>query len=224
MIKHCLLVAILVCAVAAHADIKGTYRFQDGQQMELFYRNPEQIRMTIGSDAQLVVKNGKSWMLTRQAGQWLALDAAQMGSVMQAMGQQASSPSPAGDSGEITVRSLDRKEMVAGYEGEVWEISDGRDRYEVVLSEHPDVRALTEGWRQMADKLTQNLSVADTRHLQEALQALPGEKTGLLRQGNNLVLLGVDKQVSPADVDFPPGTQKMEMPSIPGLGKLPGMR
>lgn len=222
MKRLAVLVMTVVMAASAVAEIKGTYRTGDGRQMELFYRSPQQIRVTLGDDSQLVVKNGKTWMLTRQGGQWMALDAAQMGKVMAAVGKPAAVPNL--EASEVSLRPLDRKETVAGYEGEVWELVDGNERHEVVLTNHADIRTLTDGWRQIATKLAQQFGVEDVAKIEQALEALPNQQTGLLRQGDNLVLTSIDKGISAADVDFPAGTQTMEMPSIPGLGQIPGMR
>lgn len=211
--------ALLVMAGAAQADVKGTYQLKEGQEMRLFYRSDDQIRMTMGKDTQLLLKGGKTWMLNRQGSQWLAMDMAQMGGLMQAMRRPVAvdSDSTAGASSDVSMEPLGRKETVAGYEGEVYELRDGEDRYEVVLSDHPDVRALTAGWRQLAGKLASSFGVQDAERLQQALNALPDQQTGLLRQGDNLVLTGVETSVAAGEVDFPPGTQKMEMPSLPGL-------
>lgn len=217
-----LLAGTLLLAATATAGIKGSYRTGDGQQMDLYYVGPQQIRVTLGPDAQLVVKQGRTWMLNRQGSQWMALDAAQMGGVMAAIGKQANVTQF--EPGDISLKPLGRKETVAGFEGEVWELDDGKERHEVVLSNHADVRALTEGWRQIATRLAKQLGIDDVQKVDQALRALPDQQTGLLRQGNNLVLTGIDKNVSPADVDFPAGTQMMEIPKIPGLSGLPGLR
>ncbi|MDX9873293.1 MAG: DUF4412 domain-containing protein [Spongiibacteraceae bacterium] len=213
--RKLLLLALIPFALSSHAAVKGTYRLEDGKQLQLIYLDPQRIRMTMGEEAQLVLRDGTTWMLSKQAGQWMAMDLKSMGGLMQAVRRPAAIEDQKAD--EVSMRSLGRTETVAGYEGEVWEIRSGEERYEVVLSDHPDVRELTEGWRYMAEKLASSFGVEAAQQLQEALAAMPARQTGLLRQGNNMILIGIETDVTASDADMPPGTTTMQMPSIPGL-------
>jgi hypothetical protein len=71
----------------------------------------------------------------------------------------------------------------------------------------------------MAQKIAQNLGQKDAQRLQQALETIPREgKGGLLRQGDNLTLVSIDKKIKNGDVDFPPDTQVVQLPqlSLPG--------
>lgn len=213
--RKLLLLALIPFAVASQAEVKGTYQLQDGKQLQLIYWDAQRIRMALGDEAQIVLRDGTTWMLTKQGGQWIAMDMQSMGGLMQAVRKPA--PIDMEKIDNVSMKPLGRKETVAGYAGEVWEISSGGERYEVVLSDHPDVRELTEGWRFMAEKLASSLGVEAAQKLNEALVAMPEKQTGLLRQGDNMVLVAVDTQVSASDADLPAGTTKMQMPTIPGF-------
>jgi hypothetical protein len=199
-------------AGAAHAELKGSYKLQDGQQLDLYYRDNQHMRASVGDDKQLVMKGAETWVLKRQEGQWLALNVEGAGALLRAMGKPAIA-----DTGPVSLRALGRKETVAGYAGDVYELTSGDKKYEVVLSDHPDVLALTTGWRHMAQKLAQNLGEDEAQRLQQALKAIP-QNGGLLRQGDNLALLGIDKQVPRTSADMPPDVRVVQLPqlSIPG--------
>jgi hypothetical protein len=215
MLKRCALVlAAALLAGTAHADLKGTYQLHKGQQLNLFYRDESHMRASVGDDKQLVLKGEETWVLKRQDTQWLALNADSVGGMLRAMDTSEATK----DVGPVQIRPLGRKETVAGYPGEVYEVSSGDKKYEVVLSDNPDVLALTDAWRHIAQKLAKYLGQKDAQKLQQALDAIPKGKGGLLRQGDNLTLVSIDKKLGSSDVDFPPDTKVMQLPqlSLPG--------
>ncbi len=213
--RRALFVLAAVLTGAAHAEIKGTYALHDGQQLNLYYRDDTHMRASIGDDKQLVVKGNETWVLKRQDSQWLAINADSVGGLLRNF---AKNSADAQDAGPVQLRSLGRKETVAGYTGDVYEVSSGDKTFEVVLSDNPDVITLTNGWRHMAQKIAQNLNQKDAKRLQQALEAIPKEKGGLLRQGDRLTLVALDKKIKSSDVDMPSDAQVMQLPklSLPG--------
>lgn len=217
MLKHCaiFLVAALL-AGAVHAELKGSYQLQKDRQVDLFYRDDQHIRASVDDDKQLIVKEGETWVLKRQEEKWLALNAEGVGGLLRAVTKDR-----AEEIGPVQLRPLGRKETVAGYPGEVYELSSGDKKIEIVLSDNPDVLALTNAWRLMAQKIGQNLGQKEALRLRQALDTIPRKgKGGLLRQGDNFVLVAIDKKVKSSDVDFPPDTQVVQLPQL----SLPGMR
>lgn len=213
MLKHCAAVAAsaLLLVTACHAELKGVYKLQDGQQVDLYYRDAQHMRADVGGDKQLVLKGAETWVLKRQDTQWLAINADNVGGLLRALSKSAGDPTA--DAGPVQLRALGRRETVAGYTGDVYELSSGDKKYDVVLSDHPDVRALTDGWRAAAQKIAQNLGQRDAQRLQQALEAIPASKGGLLRQGDNIVLVSIDNKARDVDVDFPPNTQVVQLPA-----------
>jgi hypothetical protein len=211
MLKHCALaLAAAVLASGAQADLKGTYQLQKGKQLNLYYRDEQHMRASVGDDKQLLIKGAETWVLKRQDAQWLALNADGVGGLLRAMNKGDATQ----DLGPVQMRPLGRKETVAGYTGEVYEASSGDNKYEVVLSDNADVQAMTDAWRQMAQKLSKYLGQQDVQRLQQALDAIPKGKGGLLRQGDNLTLVSIDKKISNSDVEFPAGTKVMQLPQL----------
>lgn len=198
-------------ATPACADLKGTYQLKKEKTLALSYRDDRRMLAAVGDDQRLLLKDGETWALKKQGDNWMALNANNAAGLLAALRKKSSSDeTPAGP---IQLRPLNRQETVAGYTGDVFELSDGKRTYEVVLTDNPDVLALTNAWRTMASQVAQHLDQRDIERLQQALAAIPQKgKGGLLRQGDNLKLSGIDKKVSAADFDLPPGTQTLNLP------------
>lgn len=201
-------------AAAAHAELKGSYALQQGaKKLDLYYLDDHHMRANFADQQQLVLKGSASWLLQRQGEQWLAVDADQAAALLQAAQgtQQKQIPS-------VQLRDTGRQETVAGYSGRVFELRAGENTTDLVLTDHPDVLALTNGWRVLALKLSRNLGPAQSQRLQQALAQIPQRGMGgLLRQGKDLILTGLDKGVSASDVDFPANTQVLPKLSIPSF-------
>ncbi len=199
-------------ASAAHADLKGSYKLNGGkQQLDLYYANDRQMRADLDNKNQLVMKGAAVWVLQRQGEQWLAVNADQMGGLLKAM--QAKHPVPA--PGPISLRATERREVVAGYPGRVYEATRGDIISELVLSDHPEVLALTNGWRKLALKLGENLGAEQAEQLQQVLNTLPTTGMGgLLREGDQLLLVAVDAKAKANAADFPANTKMLELPKL----------
>lgn len=204
------LVLAACAATPALADLKGTYQLKKEKTLSLSYRDDRHMLAAVGDDQRLLLKDGQTWALKKQGDNWMALNANSAAGLLAALRKKNSGDTPGG---AIQLRPLNRQETVAGYTGDVFELSDGKRTYEVVLTDNPDVLALTNAWRTMAAQVAQHLDQRDIERLQQALVAIPQKgKGGLLRQGDNLKLSAIDKKASAADFDLPPGTQTLNLP------------
>ncbi len=210
------LIFALLAAGPTHADLKGTYQLKKDKPLALSFRDNRHMLAAVGNDKRLLMKGDETWVMTLQGNNWLAVDANSAAGLLAVLRKKHDADLP---TGPMQLRSLNRTEQVAGYTGEVFELSDGSKQYEVVLTDNPDVLALTNAWRSIAARVAQHLEQRDIERLQQALAVIPQQgKGGLLRQGDGLKLTAIDKKVSAADFDFPAGTQKMQLPmSLPGL-------
>lgn len=204
----------IALSAAAHAELKGSYQIDQNKPLDLYYLDDQHMRVDIANKNQLVLKNSQSWILHRQGDQWLGVDADQAAAVLKSThGEELQK-----DIGPIELRDTGRTETVAGYQGKVFELHAGDNHYELVLTDNPDVLALTNGWRKLALKLSQSLGAAQTQKLQQALSKIPDHGMGgLLRQDKQLVLTAVTKNINRSDVDMPPNTQLLPKFQIPGL-------
>lgn len=205
----------LMFTLTAHAELKATYHLQQAKQtLDLYYLDNNHLRANYADKQQLVLKGSESWLLHQQSGQWLAVDANQAGALLKAArGDEFKAPS-----GPVQLRDTGRKEIVAGYNGKVFELTVGDNKSEIVLTDNPDVLALTNGWRTLALKLSSSLGPEQSAQLQQALTKIPQTGVGgLLRQGNDLILVSVEKRAGARDVDFPANTQILPKLRIPGF-------
>jgi hypothetical protein len=205
----------LTTAMSTHAELKGTYELHEGKKkLDLYYLDDNHMRANLADTQQLVLKGSGAWLLQRQGEQWLAVDADQAAALLQAThGEELKQ-----QIGPIQLRDTGRKETVAGYAGKVFELSVGKNTSEIVLTDNPDVLALTNGWRVLALKLARGLGPEQSAQLQQALTKIPQQGMGgLLRQGNDLTLVAINRSAAARDVDFPANTQVLPKFTIPGL-------
>lgn len=214
-LRSALFAMATLCAAFAHAGLKGSYELSQGKKkLDLYYLDDSHMRVNFADAQQLMLKGNQSWLLHRQGEQWFAVDGEQASAWLQAT--QAKDVQQ--DIGDVQLRDTGRSETVAGYKGKVYELSVGNDVSELVLTDNPDVLALTNGWRTLALKLSRTLGAKRAEQLQEALAKIPQRGMGgLLRQGNDFTLVAVDRSVSAGDVDFPANTQVLPKLQIPGL-------
>ncbi len=205
----------LMFTLTAHAELKATYHLQQAKEtLDLYYLDDNHLRANYADKQQLVLKGSESWLLHQQNGQWLAVDANQAGALLKAArGDEIKAPT-----GPVQLRDTGRKEIVAGYSGKVFELTVGDNKSEVVLTDNPDVLALTNGWRTLALKLSSSLGPEQSAQLQQALAKIPQSGVGgLLRQGNDLILVTIEKRAGANNVGFPANTQVLPKLRIPGF-------
>lgn len=202
----------LFLASASHAELKGGYQLnKNRQKLDLYYADDQHIRADLDNKGQLVMKGADIWLLKRQGEQWLAVNADQVGGLLKAA--QANHPAPKLE--PVSLRATDRSEVVAGYKGRVYIATSGDKTSELVLSDDAEVLALTSGWRKLALKVGEHLDPEQAEQLQQVLNTLPTKGMGgLLREGDNLVLVAVDNKIKAADADFPANTQMLKLPKL----------
>lgn len=201
--------------LSAHAELKATYQLhQTKQNLDLYYLDDSHLRANYADRQQLVLKGNESWLLHQQNGQWLAVDANQAGALLKAArGEEMKL-----QTGDVQLRDTGRKETVAGYRGQVFELIVGDNKTDIVLTDNPDVVALTNGWRTLALTLSSSLGPEQSAQLQQALAKIPRNGVGgLLRQGSDFTLVSVEKRPGARDHDFPPNTQVIPKLKIPGF-------
>jgi hypothetical protein len=207
-----LLAAALLCSGVAHAELKGSYALDSGRQkLDLYYVDDQHMRANLDDENQIVMKGSDVWILKRQGTQWLAVHADQVGALLKAAKGKHQIP----DLQPVTLKATERRETVAGFPGRIFEATSGDKSGDVTLSDNNQVLALTNGWRKLALKLSEYLGAAQSAQLQQVLNSLPTSGMGgLLRQGDQLALLGVDTKVKAADADFPADTRMVELPKL----------
>ncbi|HSB95808.1 MAG TPA: hypothetical protein VLC91_05145 [Spongiibacteraceae bacterium] len=206
------LLTTLLFASASHAELKGSYQLNKGKQkLDLYYIDDRHMRADLDQKSQIVMKGNEVWVLKKQGEQWLAMNADQVGMLLKA----AQTKHPLPNLEPVTLRATERSESVAGFPGRIYQATSGEHTGEVTLSDNAQVLALTNGWRKLALKLSENLGAEQAAQLQQVLNTLPTQGMGgLLRQDDQLVLLAVDNKIKAADADFPADTKVIELPKF----------
>jgi hypothetical protein len=207
-----LAVTTLFLVNASHAELKGGYQLnKNRQKLDLYYADDQHIRADLDNKGQLVMKGADIWLLKRQGEQWLAVNADQVGGLLKA----AQTQHPVQKLEPVSLRATDRSEVVAGYKGRVYIATSGDKTSELVLTDNLEVLALTSGWRKLAVKVGEHLDAEQAEQLQQVLNTLPAKGMGgLLREGDNLILVAVDNKITAVDADFPANTQMLKLPKL----------
>jgi hypothetical protein len=206
------LLATLFLASTSQAQLKGSYQLNNGKQkLDLYYVDDQHMRADLDQQNQIVMKGSEVWLLKKQGAQWLAVNADQVGPLLKAAQAKHQIPTLQ----PVSLRATERKESVSGFPGRIYLATSGENTSEVTLSDNAQVLALTNGWRKLALKLSENLGAEQAAQLQQVLNTLPTHGMGgLLRQDDQLRLVAVDNKIKPADADFPADTKVIELPTF----------
>jgi hypothetical protein len=217
-------IALLFSANLAWADIVATWKMSDGAVSKLSIRDDQHVRIdTNEKDTYMLLTNQKVYMVRKEEGKWSAFDMDQMSSIMKGFAKGAK-PSGAQSDQQIFT-DTGRYETIAGYKGKVYLVEDkdfsGKtQKEEIVLSRHPDILKVHQGWIVFAARMAQMLGQDSARRLDQSLKsAKMEERGGMLRYGKEMTLQSVEKpSLNMAYYQLPAGVSMMEMPS---MGKMP---
>ena len=182
----------------------------------------EELRTEIGRPSNnlqrlfMLVNGDKTYMVRQQNGQWVAMDMAAMGQMMQQMRQQSGQQSPAQveqGSGDVQFRDTGRTETIAGYEGSVYEVTSNDETQEVVLSDHEDIIALSQAWMEFAGKMTQQMGALNEQMEENLLSESDiSNHGGMLRLSDDMRVKSVSNDSKGSDYyELPAGTKVQDM-------------
>lgn len=217
-------IALLFSANLAWADIVATWKMSDGAVSKLSIRDDQHVRIdTNEKDTYMLLTNQKVYMVRKEEGKWSAFDMDQMSSIMKGFAKGAKPSGAQSDQQKFT--DTGRYETIAGYKGKVYEVEDkdssGKtQKEEIVLSRHPDILKVHQGWIVFAARMAQMLGQDSARRLDQSLKsAKMEERGGMLRYGKEMTLQSVEKpSLNMTYYQLPAGVSMMEMPS---MGKMP---
>lgn len=214
---------LILMPPAVMAEVTGVYEIADGQTMELSYKDGEHMRMNMpGSDQFMLVSGDKTYMVRKQEGQWMAMDMAAMGKMMQQMGRQGgqgSAGQESGDVGEADFRNTGRTETIAGYEGSVYEVTDtDGNTSEVVLSDHEDIVQLSRGWVEFSTNMADNMGAMNKQMKEDMLSRGDiDEYGGILRVDDDMHVKSVSTDSKGSShYELPEGTKVQDMSDMGG--------
>ncbi|MEE4252033.1 MAG: hypothetical protein V2I38_15710 [Alcanivoracaceae bacterium] len=223
------LVGVLVMAPAL-ADVTAVYQLDRKNQMTVSVRDQNQIRMDVAKDMFMLLKGNKTYSVRKEGSGWVAMDMDEIAKMSGGFAGMPMGDDSYEDDGQAqgSFRDTGRSETVAGYQGKVYEVIDEEgERTEVVLSNHKDLTAITQGMARFGAQTASNMGFAGAGAVPD-LSDIAGGYTGLLRQGKDMKLVSVDKSAKGSGYfDLPPGTLMEKMPDMGaapgGMGLPPGM-
>jgi hypothetical protein len=219
----CLLLVIPLSAWSE--DIVATWRHQNGNTMKLAMRDANHVRMDTGKDNYLLVNGEKEYMVSRQDGQWTAMDMDQLAGMMSRFGIQAGTTGQEANRYQSSFKDTGRTETVAGYKGSVYvaetkdEAGELIDRSEIVFSKHKDVELASKAWMSIATRLGNVVGLQTSQAIEKATkQAETSGYGGMLRVGE-MTLVSIEKpSLSTTHFDLPEFVEVMEMDNRPTQG------
>ncbi len=229
-IKNIFLTSMLILCMAApfsSALASGIAVIQSGEgddsRMEIEYLNKDKVRMNVnsedGDNTYMLVRDGKSYIVSNAGGRTMVMDVAQLGGMAQGMGMDVG----ATDSFKqelLQLKPTGKSEIVAGYEGDVysmtWKDDSGTHTEEAVLSGHKHVREFSDSWMSMAEIMSKAVSQQGMSD-DSIMEFLKREGKGILRLGKDFHIVSIESKSIPASrFDLP--VAPMQMPSFGGMG------
>lgn len=222
------LLFVFLTASLAVADTVATYSYEDGTTIKISIRDSDHVRMDTSEKSYMLVKGEKIYSVSRDDdGKWMVMDMDQMKGMASG---GLSSMFGAGNSASKTYKAeyekTGRKENVAGYTGEVYNVrvyEDGREisSDEVVLSSHSDLKKVNEAWVSISEKMSSMMGQSMSKAIEEAsAEAKNAGYGGMLRYGDQMRLQSLEKQSFDAlYYDFPSNAQQVQMGGAPSMGQ-----
>jgi regulator of extracellular matrix RemA (YlzA/DUF370 family) len=210
-----LIIGFLLTLVQAigHADIISVY--QAGEEiLTLSYRDHQHIRLDRGRGGYSVINGNQAVGVLKQGDNTVVLDERDMAAILDSMGTQKSVSIP--DSADIILRETGEFREIAGYRGKVFEVTDGRGTYRVVLTDHPKVIAASDSFRQLIRRFATSLNNEQRTRLLALDTAFRNHPyRGLLQVEGGFRLLSLTEAQKPGNFYQIPQT-KFNF-SLPGL-------
>ncbi len=212
--RRILSLALLLSAApvfAAGVATLATGSGQNAQTMVIEYDDHGRTRMNMPAGQEgsgyMLSRDGKVWMVMNMQGQVMVMDMARM----------AAMAPPAGDDTLrqefISARPTGKKETVAGFPGEVYELS-WRDRNGVqtavaVLSKDPAVVEYSRAWMKLAESMAKSMGQKSDNSIGRHLEK---KGLGVLKMGDDFQVVSIQPgKVNEADFVLPKATMQMPM-------------
>lgn len=198
MVRKLIFAAAVLLAVPAWADITAVYAMAGGDQLRVEYRDARNFR--VGTDAahyQLMV-DGRLYAVVE--GQ--LIDVESVSRQIRAVGADTFLAGLLGDATsdvptDVSVRPLGRQETVAGYQGDVYEAlartSNGEQRAELVVTNNPDLKAVQDALMKVAKEAVAAIGAKSSPYARPLEQVEQEHLGGLLRYGEELRLVSLDR-------------------------------
>ena len=210
----CLVLAMPVAAQAA-SDIIATYTYTDGTKVTLCTRDAQHVRMDTSPTAYTLLSNGKVYSVNCDGGQCQVYDLSAMTAGMAGgMTSMFGGGDDSDDNYEVRYEKTGKTETVAGYKGAVYNaviFENGKvvEREEMVMSDHSNIKKVTDAWIAMSEAMTQTMGKSFQDSLDEAKKMGYG---GILRYGKEMRLTKLTvKNLDSSYYKLPKNAEQVQM-------------
>ncbi|MFE8070384.1 hypothetical protein QQM79_04940 [Marinobacteraceae bacterium S3BR75-40.1] len=217
MRKPALFLLSLIATVYVHADTYGVFDMQGEGKMHVYYQDDNHIRIESAEQGYMLVSGDKVYSVVNQGGQTMAMDMSEMGKALSEARKRYGQPDSKEDTkaNDVSIERTGKTETVAGFEGQVHEVTVNGEKQTVVLSEDPTVVEVTRGFLKAisrAGKMMDPNGAQETERMMEQLSDTG--YGGILKQENGPVLVKAEEVDKPDSFyQLPEGVQLMQMPS-----------
>lgn len=198
MVRKLIFAAAALLAVPAWADITAVYAMSGGDPLRVEYRDPANFR--IGTDAQnyQLMLDGRLYAIAEGR----VIDVDKVSRQIRAVGADTFLAGLLGDATsdvptDVSVRPLGRQETVAGYKGDVYEAlartSNGEQRAELVVTDNADLKAVQDALMKVAKDAVAAIGADSSPYAKPLEQVEQQRLGGLLRYGEDLRLVSLDR-------------------------------
>lgn len=198
MLRKLIFVAAMLLTAPAWADITAVYAMAGGDQLRVEYRDAANFRVGTDADHYQLMLDGRLYAVVE--GQLIDVDS--VSQQIRAVGADTFLAGLLGDATsdvptDVSVRSLGRQETVAGYQGDVYEAlartSNGEQRAELVVTNNPDLKAVQDALMKVAKEAVAAIGAKSSPYARPLEQVEQQHLGGLLRYGEELRLVSLDR-------------------------------
>ncbi len=212
--RRMMVAGLMLCATqlfAAGTATLATGSGQDAETMVIEYDDHGRTRMNMPAGQEgngyMLSRDGKVWMVMNMQGQVMVMDMARM----------AAMAPPSGDDTLqqefISARPTGKKETVAGFVGEVYELSwkdrNGVQTAMAVLSKDPAVVEYSNAWMKLAENMAKSMGQKTGNSIGRYLEK---KGLGVLKMGDDFRVVSIQPgKVKEQDFVLPKATMQMPM-------------
>ncbi|HET7371135.1 MAG TPA: hypothetical protein VFK45_09895 [Gammaproteobacteria bacterium] len=221
MLNKLLVATALVFVVPALGMAGGRATFQGSSPqthqsttMHIVWEDENTLRMEVGSDAYMIVRDGKAYTVTMRGNKPVVMEMGGMMKMMGAIAKQANKSKQTPFRKPDEIKATGRTDTVAGIEGQVYVINmtdaNGNQKtQEVVLTDEPVVVEMTRSYMNAIG------TMFNAQGPVNFWKSLPAEQQGLLRSGDDFYVTEIEATDPPDEL--------FELPAKPmSLGSMFG--
>lgn len=192
-------VALVLAPLAARADLTALFDTRGGSGLSIEYRDSQNFRINLDPETYHLVRDGRMYLVASHQGEREVIPLSAVGEQLKALGMGGMAQKMLNARGgtqvpeDVQFRALGRQETVAGYVGDVYEVTlrdaQGEQRVEAVLARDAELAAVQDALISMAEEAIALLGYdSGSRESRLVRQVRAQDLGALLRYGDEFRL------------------------------------